>query len=83
MLKDSTAHGAATGTARYTSVETMCFNRRGRGNGRNKIVVTRCHVFIAELRWESRRLANPRRQSTARDCRLSDENRANKEIDII
>lgn len=28
-------------------------------------------------------MANLWRQSTARDCRLSDENRANKEIDII
>lgn len=40
-------------------------------------------VTFLQLQWESRRLANLRRQSTARDCRLSDENRANKEIDII
>lgn len=62
----------------YADIEKIYLNERVKLLW---LVVT----FLRYFRWESRRLANLRRQrqSTACDCRLSDENRANKEIDII
>lgn len=65
----------------YQQKKRRCLTGIG---GKNEIVVTPgCHVFMAAPTGNLGDWPIPEDSLPARDCRLSDENRANKEIDVI